>query len=1483
MDASTITEQAITVSSNSGIVDGTVTTTGEVVVFKPKQNQLLAQGVQYSVTISADVKNIYGIAMGTPFMFFFDTETLPSIASHDPGRDTQDVPLNTDIIIRFSEPVSEPTISFTLHSIDPFTSAITGTVPCDRKSFDDTTAIFKPRVILPAEFGLAGNTTYTAKVSAGVQDFQGKVMEDDYVWSFTTGTAPDTTPPIVWTTTPTIGAPNVGVLDGISVTFREPVTNQNKTLTLASTTSGTVSIVCQHVSDALVSYNSTTVTRSFFQPIYPPPSQNLAYGTQYTATLSKNNVFDQSGNQMLNDYSWTFTTQYAGSTISVLSSSPTSTYGSPVTFLATVSPATATGTVTFRDGTTILGAGALSGGTVTYTTSSLALGSHAITATYNGDTNFAPATATLTPPQQVNKAVLTVTADNKSKIYGAANPTLTASYAGFVLGDTTAVLSGTSPSLSTSATTTSPVGTYPIAVTQGTLAAANYNFSFVNGTLTVTGGASQTITFGALSAKTYGDAPFTLAATASSGLPVTYSSSNTSVATISGSTVTIVGGGPTMITANQLGDATYSAAPPVSQNLTVNKADQTISNLASSLTKTFGDPDFAPGATASSSLPVSYASSNTSVATIVGGNIHIVGAGPATVTASQGGDSNYNAAPNVTQTLTVNKANQTITFVALPVKTFGNADFAPGATASSGLPVSYTSSNTSVATIVSNQVHIVGAGSTDIIASQAGNANYTAAPNVTQTLTVNPANQNITFGVVPAKTFGNADFALGATARSGLPVSYTSSNTFVATIMSNQVHIVGAGSTTITASQAGNANYNAAPDELQTLMVNKAATTTEITDAPDVTLGADGSVTVTVTSWLQQATGNVTLTVSGVGTFLGSVTGTGIATFTIPSPGLGSHVLHAQYGGDSNFLGSDTYGTLNVGVASTMTVITQPTPVTYGSNGSVMVTVSSGAGTPTGSVTLIVDSGMPSQVTLAQGLVNGSTTFTIVNPSAGTHTLNASYAQQGNFGASSASGVNLTVTARPLTITAAAKTKVYGASDPALTWQITSGSLVGSDTITGALTRVAGETVSGSPYAIQQGTLTAGSNYQITYIGANLTITTRPITITAEAKTKVYSASDPALTWQITSGSLVGSDTLTGVLTRDAGEAVGTYAIRQGTLANSNYQITFIGANLTIAKATPTITWANPADIAYGTPLSSTQLNATASVPGSFTYNPPADTILSFGTQTLSVTFTPTDTTNYNNASKSVQINVGKATPTITWANPADITYWTSLSGTQLNATASVPGSFAYTPAAGTILSAGVGQTLSVTFTPNDTTNYNNASKSVVIAVNKATASVTPNAASKTYNTSDPALSGTLSGFRPADNVTATYSRTAGETVAGSPYTISATLSPAGVLGNYNVTYNTANFTINKADQTITFGPLGNSVVGDPPFTLGATASSGLPVSYTSSDPNVATVSGSTVTIVGAGTTTITASQSGDANYNSALDVQQALTVNPGP
>src|SRR4029077_13072633 len=155
-------------------------------------------------------------------------------------------------------------------------------------------------------------------------------------------------------------------------------------------------------------------------------------------------------------------------------------------------------------------------------------------------------------------------------------------------------------------------------------------------------------------------------------------------------------------------------------------------------------------------------------------------------------------------------------------------------------------------------------------------------------------------------------------------------------------------------------------------------------------------------------------------------------------------------------------------------------------------------------------------------------------------------------------------------------------------------------------------------------------------------------------------------------------------------------------------------------------TWATPADIVYGTALSATQLNATASVAGTFVYSPPATTVLSAGAaQMLSVTFTPTDAANYTTATKTVAINVLKATPVITWTTPADIVFGTALGATQLNASASVAGTFVYTPPATTVLSAGAAQTLSVTFTPTDVANYTTATKTVAINVLKATPVIT--------------------------------------------------------------------------------------------------------------------------------------------------------------
>jgi hypothetical protein len=157
-------------------------------------------------------------------------------------------------------------------------------------------------------------------------------------------------------------------------------------------------------------------------------------------------------------------------------------------------------------------------------------------------------------------------------------------------------------------------------------------------------------------------------------------------------------------------------------------------------------------------------------------------------------------------------------------------------------------------------------------------------------------------------------------------------------------------------------------------------------------------------------------------------------------------------------------------------------------------------------------------------------------------------------------------------------------------------------------------------------------------------------------------------------------------------------------------------------RVPPPITWPTPADIVFGTPLDDAQLNATTTVAGTFVYNPPAGTMFNAGpNQTLSVTFTPANTTTiYGPATATVALTVTKAPTFITWFNPTDIPYGTALGASQLNATASVPGSFAYSPPAGAILSAGNNQTLSATFTPDDP-NYQTVVATVSLNVTATT------------------------------------------------------------------------------------------------------------------------------------------------------------------
>ncbi len=193
------------------------------------------------------------------------------------------------------------------------------------------------------------------------------------------------------------------------------------------------------------------------------------------------------------------------------------------------------------------------------------------------------------------------------------------------------------------------------------------------------------------------------------------------------------------------------------------------------------------------------------------------------------------------------------------------------------------------------------------------------------------------------------------------------------------------------------------------------------------------------------------------------------------------------------------------------------------------------------------------------------------------------------------------------------------------------------------------------------------------------------------------------------------------------------------------YSTSRAAASVTVAKATPAVTWPTPDPISYGVALGATQLNAKTSVPGSFAFRPAAGEILTPGVHELSVTFTPTDTLNYTTVSAVVPLTVAEKSPTlINWPAPSAISYGAALSAAQLNATASVPGTFVYTPSEGHVLAPGK-YTLTALFTPSDSEKYATAEASVVLEVEgRAYAASLPTTAD------DPASAQTFTATRSA-------------------------------------------------------------------------------------------------------------------------------------
>ena len=368
----------------------------------------------------------------------------------------------------------------------------------------------------------------------------------------------------------------------------------------------------------------------------------------------------------------------------------------------------------------------------------------------------------------------------------------------------------------------------------------------------------------------------------------------------------------------------------------------------------------------------------------------------------------------------------------------------------------------------------------------------------------------------------------------------------------------------------------------------------------------------------------------------------------------------------------------------------------------------------------------------------------------GTYAIGQGNLANSNYDITYASA-NLSVTQRPITVTADAKSKEYGATDPTLTYTITTGSLVGSDSLSGSLSRVSGESV--GTYAIGQGTL-ANSNYNITYASANLSVTQRPITVTADAKSKEYGAADPTLTYAITTGSLVGSDTLTGALSRTSGEDAGTYVIGQGTLANSNYAITYVSANLSVAQRAITVTADDQTKVFGSTDPPLTYIVTTGSLVGSDSLSGALGRAIGENVGTYAINQGTLTNSNYDISFVGGSLTVSRAVQNALSVTTSQVTYGTSVvlgssggSGTGDVAYAVTnAGTASCSISLDTLTATGdVGSTCTITATKAQSTNYSVASSVArTITVIDRAITVTATAVSKTFGDVDPTLAYTI-------------------------------------------------------------------------------------------------------------------------------------------
>jgi gliding motility-associated-like protein len=714
----------------------------------------------------------------------------------------------------------------------------------------------------------------------------------------------------------------------------------------------------------------------------------------------------------------------------------------------------------------------------------------------------------------VGKKDLTITAADKQKTYGEANPTLTFIYSGLVNGDTKV---STEPSISTTATASSNVGTYPIELSGG--ADANYTITLVNGTLTV-GKKDLTIT-AADKQKVYGEAnptlTFTYSGLVNGDTKVSTEPSISTTATASSNvgtySIELTGGA----------DANYTITL-VDGDLDVTKAGVTIT--AADKQKVYGE--------ANPTLTFTYTglvngdiglTTEPSIATTATASSS-VGTYPIELTG--GADANYTITL-VNSTLTVGKKDLTIT-AADKQKTYGEANPA--------LTFTY-------------------------IGLVNGDTGLTTEPSIATTAT---ANSNV--GTYPIELTGGADANYTITLVNGdLEVTQTG----VTITATAQTKTYGEANPSLTFTYSGLVNGDTQVTTEPSIATTATANSNVGTYPIELTGGADSNYTITLVNGTltvgkkdltitaadkQKVYGeaNPTLTFTYTGLVNGDIgltTEPSIATTATASSSVGTYPIELTGGADANYTITLVNSTLTVGKKD-LTITAADKQKVYGEANPALTFTYTG----------LVNA--DTQVTTEPSIATTAT----ANSNVGTYPIELTGGTDSNYAITLVNGT-LTVGKKDLTITAADKQKVYGEANPTLTFTYTG--LVNGDTKVStepsiATTATASSNVGTYPIELTGG---ADANYTINLVNGTLTVGKKDLTITAAGKQKVFGTEDPAFTYTV-SGLQAGDGTsiLTGALNRDSGEGVGTYSILQGSLdAGANYTLVYLAGVLEIIPA----------------------------------------------------------------------------------------------------------------------------------------------------------------------------------------------------------------------------------------------------------------------------------------------------------------------------